>query len=159
MPTVRVSVKWRDVEGKTSQISEPLYFDVADVATLAEAQATFTQYEGLLGAVSGCAIVEAEVTFPLTVSLAQAADPGYRTRTGATLSFVDSDGVGQSLYIPGILDDKIANGVVDETDGDIVPLINEIIGNPGVTDPLSTRGSAAKFATFEGGRQSNRKVS
>ena len=157
--STRMNFTWRDKEGKSSQLTVAVYFDNADITSIADAQATFTAYETLLHACSGCHIVAGEVIFPMTTADVENPDDGYNTRSGAILQFKDSNGVGQSLYIPGVLQDKIVNGVIDENDGDITALVNEIIANPGTTDPLSTRGSDSKWSTFEGGRQANRKVS
>jgi len=156
--TAKISFHWVDGEGTTSGMTTPLHFDLGDVATLAEAQAQATLYETALHAVSGCAIDRMEVTFGLSAAGTESPDAGYRTRTGATLSFLDSDGVGQSIYIPGILDDKILDGVVDSSDTEVAALINAILGNVGGTDPVSSRGSASAFDSYVGGKQSNRKV-
>jgi hypothetical protein len=152
-----MSLRWRDVEGKSSQLVVPMYFDAADVPTLADAQTTFTKYETLLHALSGCVIAEAEVVFPLTLAGTESPDAGYRTRTGATLSFINSDEQGDSIYVPGILDDKIIDGIVDSSDSDVADFITEATGG-GTTDPLSTRGSGSLWTDYEGGKQTNRKV-
>lgn len=153
MPTVLISTVWEDTEG--ARISVPLYFDAADITTLALAQTALTAYEPLLHAVSGNAIVEAKVSFNLNVAGTETPDAGYRVDAGATLGFTDSDQVGQSLYLPGILEDKIVNGIVAADDTDVLALINYITGG---TYPLSSRGSASLWANYRIGRATVRKI-
>lgn len=148
-------MKWQDNEGRTK--STPMYFDSNDITTLALAQTAYTGYEALLAALSGCALVEAEVCFPLAVSGAQNPDAGYNVNTGAILGFRDSDGIGQSMYIPGILEDKVIANVVDDEDGDITALVTEATNN-GTLLPWSSRGSASLWAIYRGGKFAARKV-
>lgn len=157
MATTAISIKWRDVEGK--EITEVLYFDVADVATVAAAQTQLTAYEALLEDVSGCVIVEANVTFGLTVSTVETPDVGYSVRSGAYLSYKDSDNVGQGLYIPGILGGFIVNDIVVETATEVAALIAATLGSGvGGEEPLSSRGSAALWSDFIKGKGTSRKV-
>jgi len=152
-----ISLIWQDVEG--NRIPSQLYFDSTDVATVALAATQLTKYEPLLEAMSGCAIVEASVTFPLTADTNENPDGGYSVRAGAYLSFRDSDGVGQGIYLPGILGDKISNDAVDDSDSDVSAFVDAATGNgTDGEEPLSTRGSASIWSTWRGGRGASRKV-
>lgn len=157
MPTVLISPVFTDVEGNTYSV--PLHFATADITTLVLAQSNFNSYETALENVSGCAITAASVTFPLTVDGGQSPDNGYNTRSGATLSFEDTDTVGESLYIPGVLDTKLINNIIDAADTDVAALIDHIT-NADSPSPhgLATRGSAALWTTYKIGRASIRKV-
>jgi hypothetical protein len=156
MATVGISIVWQDVEGL--RFADRLDFDAGDIPTLIVAQAQLVLYEGLLENVSGGAIVEASVTFPLTVSASESPDAGYSVRSGAYLSFKDSDSVGQGLYIPCILGDKIIDDVVDADDTEMAALIDGILGNTSGTKPLSSRGSGSLYASYRGGKGASRKV-
>jgi len=157
MATTAISIKWRDVEGLEK--TEVLFFDSGDVATVAEAQAQITAYEALLEDVSGCIIVEANATFGLTVSAVETADVGYSVRAGAYLSFVNSDNVGDGMYIPGILNGFMSDDVLNDAATEPAALIAAMLGSGvGGEEPLSTRGSAALWTTYRGGKGASRKV-
>ena len=153
MPTVRVTTVWEDIEG--ARISVPLYFDTGDVSTVALAQTAFTTYEALMLAMSGSSIVSAEACFGLNVSGAQNPDNGYNNRSGAFLSFVNSDTIGDGLYIPAMLDDKLSGGIVDESDTQVAAFINEALNG---TIPLSSRGSASLWLAYKIGKETIRKI-
>ena len=96
MPTVLISAVFSDIEGNTYSV--PLHFDDSDITTLVLAQSNFDLYETALENVSGCAITDASVTFPLTVSTGQSPDNGYNTRSGATMSFITSSSLSFLLH-------------------------------------------------------------
>lgn len=157
MATTAISIKWRDVEGK--EITEVLYFDTGDVGTVAQAQTQLTAYETLLEDISGCIIVEANVTFGLTVSTTETADVGYSVRSGAYMSYKDSDNVGQGIYVPGILGAFIVNDIVVASATEVAAFIAATLGTgAGGEEPLSTRGSSALWTTFLRGKGASRKV-
>jgi len=157
MATTAISIKFRDIEGK--EVTEVLFFDSGDVGTVALAQAQLAKYETLLEAVSGLPIVEANVTFGLTVDTGQSPDAGYSVRAGARLSFLNSDTVSDSLYVPGFLQGKMSNDIVNDADAQVLALINAIKGDGADgEEPLSTRGSGALWATYRGGKGTSRKV-
>jgi hypothetical protein len=157
MPTTQISFRWTDTEN--DHIRETLDFDTGDVPTVAEAQEQATKYELLMEAMSGCKIDEISVTFPLTVSSAEAADSGYSVYSGATLSFQNSDGVGDSVYIPGILEAKIANKIVIDSDTEVAEFIDAATGSGANTEePVSTRGSAALWTLYKKGKRATRKA-
>lgn len=154
MPTVRITTIWEDSEGRRQSV--PLYFDSLDITTLASAQTAYVAYETLMLAISGASIVEAEVTFGIAVAGGQTPDSGYNVRSGAYLSFENSDDVGDGLYLPAILENDIANGVVNPDDADVAAFIAQATsGSP----PLSTRGSASLWSDFIRGRETVRKPS
>lgn len=154
MPTARISTLWQDTEGR--QVSIPLYFDTGDVSTLALAQTAFNAWETVLEALSGNAIVGAEVCFALTHSTAESPDSGYNVRSGAYASFMNSDSQADGLYIPGILEAKMIEGILDPTDADVAAFITAATTG---TYPLSTRGSASLWTTFRRGFETVRKLS
>lgn len=157
MPTTQISFRWTDTEN--DHIREVLDFDSADVPTVAEAQEQATKYELLMEALSGCKIDEISVTFPLTASTAESADSGYSVYAGATLSFQNSDGIGDSVYIPGILEAKIANKVVIDSDAEVDEFIQAATGNGANTEePVSSRGSGSLWALYKKGKRATRKA-
>lgn len=155
MPTARITTIWRDIEGK--QMTVPLYFDTGDVSTVALAQTAFTAYETLLHAMSGNAIIGAEVCFGLTPAGTENPDAGYYLNSGAWAGFENSDTVGDGLYIPGILNSKVVGGVLDSGDADVAAFITAATGG-GTPPPLSSRGSASLWASFVRGFQTTRKL-
>lgn len=154
MPTARITTKWQDTEGR--QTTVPLYFDSGDVSTVALAQTAFSTYETLLHAMSGNAIIDAEVCFALTPALTESPDAGYNVRSGAYASFENSDTIADGIYIPGVLESKMIAGILDFVDSDVAAFIAEAISG---TIPLSSRGSASKFALFRRGFETVRKLS
>lgn len=155
--SVRITTKWRDAEG--SEKTLPLYFDPGDVSTVAIAQTVFTGYETLLHAVSGAAIVGAEVCFGLTPALTENPDAGYSVYNGAYLSFENSDNRGDGFYLPAVLQGKIANELLIPSDSDVAALIDVILNGTGGLAPLSTFGSNSLWQIFKIGRQVVRKIS
>jgi len=155
--TTMISVVFEDVEGLRWR--EPIYFDVGDVDTVAKAQTQLGKYETLLENLSGCAIVEAQVTFNLTVDTGQSPDVGYSIRSGAYLSFRNSDSVGDGIYIPGILGNKISNDVIIDSETNVAAFIAAASGSGANSEePLSTRGSGSLWATYLKGKGASRKV-
>lgn len=158
MATVRMSVTYEDAEG--DRVTQALHWDSADVTTVAEAQDAFTDFETLIHDVTGGAIVDAEVSFPLTIAGTETPDAGYSVFSGATLSFRDSDGNGQSLYVPAILQSQIAGQVVNDvaTPG-MLEFLADVETNGFGTGGhrLSSRGSGALWNTFLTGKRSTRK--
>lgn len=147
-----------DHEGDTIVI--PTYWDSADVTTLAEAQAIAAGLETLLEDVSGADVLESEVSFPIAASDAANPSDGYSVHTGATLSFLNSDGVADSIYIPAVLESLVTNKVVQDT-GDMGTLITAFTTATGVganNERISSRGSGALWSSFRGGKRSNRKT-
>ena len=161
MATTKISVKYQDAEGESKR--EAYHFDATDVTTVAEAQDAFTDFETLVHNCIGPAIVEADVTIPLTCALTETPDSGYSVWTGATLSFKDSDGVGKSLYLPGILQAMMQSKKVLNTTSPspnaINLLIADIITNGFGTGAhrLSSYGSGALWNTYLDGDRSGRK--
>lgn len=153
MASVRISTKWRDTEGR--EVSVPLYFDTGDVSTVALAQTAYTTYELLLQALSGNALFEAEVCFPLVSTGAGSPDSGYNVRSGAYASFMNSDSQADGLYIPGILESKMINGILDIAETDVAAFITEAISG---AIPLSTRGSGSKWSSIIRGFETVRKL-
>jgi hypothetical protein len=157
MATTAISVKWRDVEGLEK--TEVLFFDVSDVDTVAKAQTQLTKYELLLEDISGAVIVEANVTFGLTVSAVATPDVGYSVRAGAYLSFQNSDNVGDGIYIPAVLNGFMTDDVLNDDDTEPAALIAAMLGTGSDgEEPLSTRGSASLWTAFRGGKGASRKV-
>lgn len=158
MPTTLISVTWVDAEG--DKITVPTYWDSTDVATVADAQAVITGLEGLLENVAGPVILSAEVKFPLTASQVENADSGYSVFSGATLSFRNSDGVGDQLYIPGILQSQIADQVVIPSTTEMAALIAALSTSTGVganAARISSRGSGSLWNAYVKGKRSTRK--
>lgn len=155
MATVKISTTWEDAEGDQKTI--PWYFDSGDLTTIALAQTAFTGYETLMHAISGNAIVAAEVCFGLNVAGTQNPTAAYNVHSGAYMSFTDSDDVGQGVYVPGVLDSKLVNRVLNAADSDVAALITAMTGG-GALDPFSSRGSASLWAAYNIGRRVVRKV-
>jgi len=154
MPTTRVTLFWEDSEGHTMPV--PVFFDTGDISTVALAQTAVDLFDSLFQAVSGSHLKGAEVCFGLN-AIAGAPAAGSRNDAGAYLSFQNSVGSADGLYIPGFLTSKISNGVVSDADADVAALITEITGG-GAADPLSTRNVAALWAAYRVGKQVVRKL-
>lgn len=153
--TRTISLTWEDSEG--NQKSFPLYFDSADITTIAEADTLAGEYATLLAAVSGCIVVDAKIEWALTVPAPGTADGGYFLNSGAYLSFEDANEVQSGIYIPGMLNANIVGEVVNPDATGVAALITAATGG-GTTEPLSTRGSGAQFASYVRGFLTQRKI-
>lgn len=157
MSTVLISVTFIDHEGDTRTV--PTYWDDTDVTTLAEAQAVCTGLETLLRAVTGTDIEEFNITFNQAPGQAPNPSDGYPIHTGATLSFLNSDGVGDSFFVPGILESLIQNKLVLNQNA-MATLITAFTTATGVganNARISSRGSGSLWNEFRIGKRSNRK--
>lgn len=156
--TRMISFKWEDSEG--NEKSFPLYFDSADITTIAEADTVAGIYAGLMSAVSGCIVTNASIEWDLTVPAPGTADGGYFLNSGAYLSFEDSNEVGSGFYLPGILNANIVGKVVNPEATGIAALIAAAIGTSVEegSEPLSTRGSGAQFAEYVRGYLTQRQI-
>lgn len=158
MPTNRITFYFQDAEG--DQISVPTYWDSTDVTTVAQAQDVVTDFEALIENCIGPVVYAATVEFGLTVSSVETPDDGYSVYSGATLSFKDSDTVGQSLYLPGILQSQIANEIVIPTASPgMLEFLADVQTNGFGTGGhrISSRGSGALWNTYVIGKRSTRK--
>lgn len=157
MPTVPVSFLVTDAEGE--DIRQVIHFDSTDVTTLAEAQDAFTDFEALFEACIGPAITAAYVQLPLTVSTAESPDSGYSVWSGATLSVRDSDGRGQSIYLPGILESQIDNKIVIPTATQMAAFLADLTSSGFGTGGhrVSTQGSGSAWNAYVKGVRSSRK--
>lgn len=160
MATVVISFEFVDKERQT--ISVPLHFDAGDIETLEKAQDVATTYITKLHGVSANRVQRDTVTFPLTspaVDFGVAMPEGYSVRAGATLSFRDSQNVGQSLYVPGVYDTQLIDGVVNSETTQMATLLDDAIGRDSSEngEPLSAR-SGAKFSSYVQGRATTRKI-
>jgi hypothetical protein len=152
--TRMISYTLRDEEGVEK--SYQLYYDSADITTIAEADTLAGEYAALINAVSGLVVVGAKIEWDLTVPDGGAADAGYSHQDGVTFSFIDSFEVGASFYVPGILSANIVGEEVNVGTTGMQNLINAALGL-GTTEPLSQRGSGALFDTFVGAARASRK--
>lgn len=157
MAAVIISFKMKDAEDRTTTTA--MYYDSADVTTLADAQGIATDFAPLLNAVSGCVVIGAEVAFPLTVPAGGNADAGYRVDAGATLSFYNSAGRAWSMFVPGWLLSRLSNGVVDTSAADVTNLTNAIITGGGITGGLQASDpNELDLTAYRQGIQSTRKT-
>lgn len=158
MPTNRISVEWTDAEGDTLRV--PTYWDAASLTTLAEADAAFQGFVTLVGATAGPAITKGYITFELTPASPESPDGGYSVYTGAYLSTRNSDGRGDGLYIPGILNSQISNKVVDLGTTQMIALKTAIeSGGFGTNNArISTADSGSLWDVLLKGKRSNRKA-
>ena len=124
MPVTLITYKVKDSEDNVS--SMPVYYDAADVNTVADAQGIATSFAPLFNAVSGCKIIGAEVAFPLTVPVPAAVTDGYRNDAGATMSFYNSEGRAWSMFVPGFLGTLMSNKVVNTAGAGVTNFTNKI---------------------------------
>lgn len=154
-----ISFKLRDDEDFTA--SMPLYFDGADVDTLAKAAGVASSLAAMISAVTGCAVVAAEVSYPLTVP-ADTVDGGSRCDAGATLSFYNENGKASSLFIPGFRGLYIVGGVVDAdlvTPNNVGTLINALVAGTGVTGGYqAVDGNNLDLSAYRAGKQATRRA-
>ncbi len=157
MPTTRITFEFTDAEG--DKLTVPTYWDAANVDTVAKAQDAASDFETLVEACIGPVVSGMSVEFGLTHSTAETPDSGYSVFSGATLSFKDSDNVGQSLYFPGILQSQIANEIVIPTaDPGMLQFLADISAGFGTGNHrISTRGSGALWSQYVIGKRSTRK--
>ena len=153
--TRTISFTWEDSEG--NQKSFPLYFDSADITTIAEADTLAGIYAGLMAAISGCIVVDAKIDWALTVPAPGTADGGYFLNSGGYLSFKDSNEVQSGFYIPGILNANVVGKVVNPEATGVAALIDQATGVESAV-PLSTRGSGALFAEYVRGFLTQRQL-
>lgn len=156
--TRMISFEWEDSEGNTK--SFPLYFDSADITTIAAADVVAGIYAELMAAVSGCVITNASIQWDLTVPAPGSPDGGYFLNSGAYLSFEDSNEVGSGFYIPGILNANVVGKVVNPETAGMTALIEAVLGTSSEegNEPLSTRGSGAHFAEYVRGYLTQRQI-
>jgi hypothetical protein len=158
--TVGISYIVKDADDTTRRM--PIHYLASEVNTVAEAQGIATDFAPLYGAVSGCEIIGAEVLFPLTVPEDEdGADAGYRGDAGATLSFYNSAGVAESLFVPGWLLSKMSGKTVDspDADDDIEAFVNAISLGSGITGGfVATDINGLKLTTYRQGAKSTRKT-
>lgn len=157
MATTMISLKWQDAEGRSR--TERLWFDAATMANPTQAQDALDDIEALIDILSGCQLAEANVTFPLTLAGVGSVAEGYNVRSGATLSFIDENMVGQNLYIPGVLDSLMQAGAVQNT-GNMAAFITAMISGgfgTGTYLPV-TRNTSAAWDTFVKGVETTRKT-
>lgn len=152
--TRMISYKLQDAEGVVK--SYALYYDSADITTIAEADTLAGEYAALINDVTGLVVVGASIEWDLTVPDGGTADGGYSHQDGVTFSFIDTNEVGASFYIPGILNANLVGEEVNVGTTGMQALINAAIG-AGTTEPLSQRGSGALFDRFVGAARASRK--
>lgn len=160
-----ISFKLRDDEDFTTSV--PIYYDGAEVDTLAKAAGVASSLAPLISAVTGCGVVGAEVTYPLTVP-ADTVDNNSRADAGATLSFYNEVSKAFSLYIPGFINAYIVAGVVDarfvDEEGDPSPnnvgiLCNALTAGTGVTGGYAAvDGNNLDLSAYRGGKQATRRA-
>lgn len=157
MPTTSISYLVTDAEGES--IRQVIHFDSSDVTTVAEAQDAFTDFELLLEDVMGPAIEEAYVTIPLTVSAVETPDSGYSVWSGATLSVRDSDGKGQSIYVPGILQAFMQDKIVIASGTEMATFLADLLTNGFGTGGhrVSSAFSGALWNEYVRGKRATRK--
>lgn len=159
MATVSISLKFIDNEGDF--ISVPTYWDVGDIATIAEAQAALAGLEPLVEALIGVSLDSAEVVFPLDIASVQNPVAGYSVWKGARLAFQNAYGSGDGIYIPGILESKIANKIVAANDADVAAFIEAASTATGFganAARISSRNSASLWDTYVRGYTTTRKA-
>jgi hypothetical protein len=158
--TTLISYRFRDGEG--AETTEPHYYLGSEVNTVAEAQAIVTDMKDLMAAISGCAVVGAEVTFQLDMGTPDTDDPGYRVDAGGTLSFGNTAGrspSGSAKFIPGLLLSRMVAGVVNDGDADIMAFQDAVVNGGGITGTFTqTDSSGLKLQDSLGGHQSTRKT-
>lgn len=121
MPTITLSLT--DSQGGTS--SKQLHLDPGQVNTLALAQSSLTAIMATWEGISDAGVVEASVSFPLTLTPI-AAKAGSNLDEAARISLAMSTGVGKENYrIPapaktGGVFDYIVGGVVDVSNAALV---------------------------------------
>lgn len=152
--TRMISYRLQDAEGVEK--SYQLYYDSADITTIAEADTLAGEYAALINAVSGLVVVGAKIDWDLTVPDGGSPDGGYSHQDGVTFSFIDSFEVGASFYIPGILNANLVGTEVNVGTTGMQALINAALGL-GTTEPLSQRGSGALYDRFVGAARSSYK--
>lgn len=155
MPTFTLGFTWRDSEGIESTF--PLHFDTTDVTEIADVQAIYDEYKPILEALSGAIIVGGSFSWDLVPGTLGTPDSGYFLNSGATLSFRNSDGVADSMYLPAILNANLVGQVVNSETAGMVALIAEATG-AGAATPVSTYGSGSAWTTYRRGYQSQRKI-
>lgn len=157
MPTTSISYEVTDAEGEA--IRQVIHFDSTDVTTVAEAQSAFTDFEALLEATIGPAVTAASVTLPLTVSTAETPDSGYSVWSGATLSVRDSDNVGKSMYLPGILQINMADKIVIPTGTEMAAFLADLLTNGfgAGGHRVSSANSGSLWDEYVRGKRSTRK--
>lgn len=149
-----ISFEMTDAEGVDK--SYQLYFDSADITTIAEADTLAGEYAALLNAVSGLVVTAAKIEWLLTVPDGGAPDGGYSHQDTVTFSFKDSNDVGCSFIVPGVLNANLVGESVNTGTTGMQALIDAALGL-GTTEPLSQRGSGAQFSEFVGAARSSRR--
>lgn len=152
--TRMISYELQDAEGVRK--SYQLYYDSADITTIAEADTLAGEYAALINAVSGLVVVGASIEWDLTVPDGGAADGGYSHQDGVYFSFIDSFEVGAGFYIPGILNANLVGNEVNTGTTGMQALIDAALG-AGTTEPLSQRGSGAVYDRFVEAARASRK--
>lgn len=154
--TRTISLLWQDSEGNEKW--ETLYFDSADITTIAEADTLAGEYAALMSTMSGCIVVDAKIEWSLTVPAPGTADGGYFLNSGAYLSFEDSNEVASGVYVPGMLNANMIGKVVNAEATGVAAFITAASGGAGASAPLSTRGSGAQFASYRRGFLTQRQI-
>ena len=156
--TRMISFTWEDSEG--NEKSFPLYFDSADITTIAEADNVAGIYAAAMAAISGCIVTNAKIEWDLTVPTPGTADGGYFLNSGVYLSFKDSNEVGSGFYVPGVLNANIVGRTLNPDATGVAALIAEALGTSETenSEPLSTRGSGAHFAEYVRGQLTQREL-
>lgn len=156
---VTTNISYIVKDGEDDLTRHLMYYDSADVNTVADAQGIATTYAPLFEAISDCRIIGAEVTFSLTVP-APGSNPaaGSRNDAGATLSFYQTAGRAFSIFVPGWKSSLMANKLVNAAGAGVQNFLNAITNGGGITGGLEASDpNALDLTTFVEGKQSTRK--
>lgn len=132
MAVLMISFEVFDSEGKSSRI--PFYYNESLVDTVAKANDVVQGLGPLIAGISDCRVRNAYATFPFVVG----ADDdtfaaGARVDAGATLSFRNTAGRAQSMYIPGFPVSLFEDGKVNASDANMVSFISAVLAGGGIT--------------------------
>lgn len=156
---VTTNISYIVKDGENDLARHLVYYDAADVNTVADAQGIATDYAPMFEAISDCRIIGAEVTFSLTVP-APGSNPaaGSRNDAGATLSFTQAAGRAWSLFVPGWKSGLMANKLVNEAGAGVGNFLNALLTGGGITGGLAASDpNALDLSAFVEGKQSTRK--
>lgn len=157
-----ISYEIMDTEG--NRTSMPVKYKTGEVNTVALAQGVVNEFVPLFEKISKCTIVGVSVEFALTLTdaavvtaLATGAEDFYTNDRGATLSYITTNEVGDSIFVPGWDLDKMSNKVVSTAAADVGNFLNALLG-AGITGGYKAVDRAGDFyASYVRGRQTTRK--
>lgn len=160
MATFGITYQFRDTKGVDKTL--PLNFDSGDagVDTIAEIQVVADEYAALLEAMTGAKITEYYInSYPLVNAISNSADAGYRVGAAALLSFVDSDGLAQQVYVPAALDSVFNGKEVNVAAASVAAFADAATAGTGITGTvkLSSVKTGSQFNALRGGKLSHLK--